>query len=193
MTFKADNPGCDCCGCFCGKSTLYLTIHNVSMHLTPVECISPYFSQTIDETWYNGVTFLFDFDWGISELTANNPNAFDFFLAAIPCVTQEGYWQCVFELAVPGGAQAQSLRWYIGVSRGFSSGRLYMEITLQCQQLNGAGVTTTASRQVVHYIYENECPEGTPVEFFRGTPGTIQCFTNGHFNFENFTADLVWA
>lgn len=148
----------DCCSnpCPCGVSgdpvvgnygTLHVEIANVAMNgLSPPMCDPPRSGLTIDETWYNGVTFQFRHEWTISQLAANNPNGFDVTdvvsLPAYPvfsrCIQQTGYWQCFY-------TATDFFWWNIGCSIGRLGASfpyfLQVRVVLQC----GLGSTASGS------------------------------------------------
>lgn len=190
MGWFGPSGDCGCCGgCFCGTSKLYLTLHDVTMNLSPITCLTPHTGTTIDETWFNGVTFYFELDWTSAEFIANNPNEYDDPDTHIECVQQGGVWNCVYIAGTP----STEFFWSLKVFTSTSSGSLLVTIILFCDEKVGPTSTGLTSRGEVIYKYATTCPEGTPTEEFRGTSANGFAFTFGHYEFKNFTADLVWA
>lgn len=200
---KQHTPGCatnDCCGfCKCDGAPwgkLYVTIHDVTMNSgyyygSPPECITPRFGQTIDASWFNGVTFMFNYEWDFAQAVAANPNAFDVLDSGIRCSRQGGYWQCVYELAPPGGFNKLH-RWQIYAETFLSGGRRIVQVELG-NWINETGTPFFVSRNFVQYRYAGECPTGSYAEWFRGAPGNPGYALAGPMDFTDFTADLVWV
>lgn len=196
MLMKKNNPACDtqdCCGCQCGGSalpTLYLTIDNVAMRYPAQECLSPYFGVTPDETWFNGVTFIFNFNWDTAQLMANNPNGFNDITnpyglgnSANRCVGQFGWWGCVYAYGPPYDEVAM---WGISVQLFLLGGKFTVAIQLYHREYAGSSSSTVE----VWQQYTGACPTGSYTEIFRtALPGTGV----GPFNFFGATFDLVWA
>ena len=188
---KAGKCG-SCCGvCVCNGSlwgTMHVTISDVAMNATPLvpECLSPHFGEIIDETWFNGVTFIFNPEWLNAEVAANNPNDADE-PGGVQCVSQGARWICAYELAAPGGTNKEFV-WLISVLWQTIDGHFTVDVELACSRFTPD--VEDVSKQRVRYTYDGECPTGSYSETTR-TFGTNE--NNGAFDFTGFNATLAWV
>ena len=205
MPGKHNAGGCGCCAvCTCNGTPigqLYVTVSGVTMNATPTidDCLGARFGETIDETWYNGVTFLFNLEWQQAEFEANNPNEFDAPGFAGQCVQQGGIWVCSQVLEVPPTPETFFV-WFMRVELTTFSGKALVVVTLGCAFDTRSGSQTYAdafndginqtqvSNVEIWMLYDTECPVGTPTEYFRANVGD-----SGAFDFTGATVDLVWA
>ena len=196
---------CGCCAaCTCNGAPLgklYVTVSGVTMNASPTldECLGDRFGETIDETWYNGVTFVFDLEWEQAEFQANNPNEYDAPGFASQCLLQGGYWICTQELEVPPNPETFFL-WGIKVQLSIFGGKQLVVVSLDCAfdlrfsgQSHGQAIqdniaATQVSNVDIWMLYDTACPVGTPTEIFRDNVGD-----SGAFDFTGATVSLVWA
>lgn len=199
---KCGSSNC-CASCKCDGAplgTTYITLANVAMNATPAayECISPRFGQTIDQSWYNGVTFAFNQQWNLSQFQSNNPNGFDDFHAStLRCTFQLGYWECVYELGAIGDPD-KKFWWGAGVTWAQQSfGPLKyttVVVILNCGTRLGTGARTTTSQGVASYAYALSsagCPVGS-YSLSGRSDGAFPASNTGPFDFRSFTATLAW-
>lgn len=217
---KHNSPGCattDCCEnpCPCGVSgdpvvgtygTISVTIANVAMNgLSPPMCDPPRSGLTIDETWYNGVTFQFRHEWTLAQIASNNPNGYDVvdnaYAPTVRCIQQSGYWQCFYT--------ATDFFWWgiactIGKALTFAGSHYFgYRIILQCglgSTSSGSPVLSSVTSQGSIYYYNTTAtgdivhpchtPAGSYVFLARdGIPfGSIN---TGPFDFRAFTVSAV--
>lgn len=188
MPLKKNNPGCNCCStCVCpGK--LYVTISGVAMNFAAPDCWD---GMTLtpgpDQTWYNGVTFVFDPEWlNTSDVAAaGNPNGWNYYpgFSIEQCLVAGGGWQC-------DDGSGGFFRWTIGAAYYQSGGLFRVDVSLSCSLLVGSS-ETLISRQQVRYEWDAACPGGSYSEITRDFPSVNQ--NNGSFDFRNFNAALVWV
>jgi len=220
---KHNSPGCatvDCCSnpCPCGVTgdpvvgnygTISVTIANVAMNgLSPPMCDPPRSGLTIDQTWYNGVTFQFRHEWTLAQLASNNPNGFDVVdnstAPTVRCTQQSGYWQCFYT--------ATDFFWW-GIACGIGrlgSGFPYFLLTrtvLQCglgSTASGSPVISSVTSQGSVDYYNSANTSNDPVHPCHNPAGTyiflgrnsapFTSINTGPFDFRTFTiSSITWS
>lgn len=220
---KHNSPGCattDCCEnpCPCGVSgdpvvgtygTASITVAGVAMNgLSPPMCDPPRSGLTIDETWYNGVTFQFRPEWTLAQIASNNPNGYDVvdnsYAPTVRCTQQSGYWQCFY-------TSTDFFWWGIAFGIGRLGGSfpyyLLVRAVLQCglgSTSTGSPVLTSVTSQGSMNYYNDGRGSNDPVHpchdpvgsyvFFGRDSIPFPSINTGPFDFRSFTlSSITWT
>lgn len=183
-----DNRICRCGGVPWG--TLYMEFANVAMNFAPPSpCTADCYSSPVDETWYNGMTYVVNPELTVQQHAepANNVNEFrGFGFATTPCSSFQGLWSYRY---LGGGGTVPNSIFYFGISTtyGVVGSEFWADVLLICYR---SEIPQQMSNQRVSYAYPSGCPTGSYYERTR-TFGTNE--NNGAFDFRNFTANLTWV